>query len=200
VVEISKDRKERDPQWTAARRAAVHRRPKGSIFKGSQIAEGAISALIVAVILIGVVSNMPASAIKQMVAPTLTPIAVGTGLDQFWGMYAPDPPSRLENLEVHVTMADGSDRVWTLPAAQYDRVVGVAASHRWRKLKESLLSELQIRPQFAHWVVHELTLPAERVNRVYLLLRTQALPPPGTSGPGATGVETIYDERLGGNP
>ena len=209
MVAINTDKKERDLQSTAAHRATVDSRSKGSRFKGSrskgsrfkrsQIGEGAISALVVAVILIGVVSNMPASAIKAALAPTLTPIAVETGLDQFWGMYAPDPPSRLENLEVHVTMADGGDRVWTLPA-QYDRVVGVAVSHRWRKLKESLLSEQQIRPQFAHWVVHELTGPSERVSRVQMILRTEVLPPPGTSGPGATGVETIYDEHLAGNP
>ena len=199
MVQLGKDKKERDLQRTAAHRAAVHPLSKGSLFKGSQIAEGAISGLIAAVILIGVVSNMPASAIKQALQPTLQPIAVATGLDQFWGMYAPDPPSRLETLDVHVTMADGGDRVWTLPA-QYDPVVGVAASHRWRKLKESLLSEQQIRPQFAHWVVHELTGPSERVSRVQMILRTEVLPPPGTSGPGATGVETIYDEHLAGNP
>jgi hypothetical protein len=157
-----------------------------------------VSALIVAVILIAVVSNMPASAVKQSLAPVLTPIAAATGLDQFWGMYAPDPPSRLENLEAHVTMADGGDRVWVLPT-QYDRFVGVAASHRWRKLKESLVSEPAIRPQFAHWVVHQLTGPAERANRVYILMRTEVLPPPGTRDRGATGVEIIYDEILARN-
>jgi hypothetical protein len=198
VVDISEDKKETDLEWPPPDRAAVNSRSKGSLLQGSQIGEGAISALIAAVILIGVVSNMPASAIKQALAPTLTPIAVATGLDQFWGMYAPDPPSRLENLEVHVTMADGSDRVWTLPT-QYDRVVGVAASHRWRKLKESLLSEPQIRPQFAHWVVHELTVPAERANRVYMILRAEVLPPPGTRVPGETGAEIIYDEDLARN-
>jgi hypothetical protein len=195
VVDVSEVKKERDLGSAAAERAATNPTSEGSLLKWSQIREGAISALIAAVLLIGVVSNMPDSAIKQALVPTMTPIAVAAGLDQFWGMYAPDPPSRLENLEVDVTMADGGDRVWTLPT-NYDRIVGVAVSHRWRKLKESLLSDPQIRPQIAHWVVHQLTVPAERETRVRLILRTQVLPPPGTSGPGATGAETIYDENL----
>ena len=195
MVDVSEVKKERDLGSAAAERAATNPTSEGSLLKWSQIREGAISALIAAVLLIGVVSNMPDSAIKQALVPTMTPIAVAAGLDQFWGMYAPDPPSRLENLEVDVTMADGGDRVWTLPT-NYDRIVGVAVSHRWRKLKESLLSDPQIRPQIAHWVVHQLTVPAERETRVRLILRTQVLPPPGTSGPGATGAETIYDENL----
>ncbi|MDT5054626.1 MAG: hypothetical protein QOF66_2992 [Mycobacterium sp.] len=198
MVAIEADKREGDLRPTAAHGATVGRRSRESRFKGSQIREGAISALIATVILIGVVSNMPDSAIKAVLAPTLTPIAVGTGLDQFWGMYAPDPPSRLEDLEVHVTMADGGNRVWKLPT-QYDRVVGVAVSHRWRKLKESLLSEPQIRPELAHWVVHQLTVPAERPIRVYMILRTEVLTPPGTSGRGATGVDTLYDEDLAAN-
>ena len=195
MVDVSEVKKEKDLGSAAAERAATNPTSEGSLLKWSQIREGAISALIAAVLLIGVVSNMPDSAIKQALVPTMTPIAVAAGLDQFWGMYAPDPPSRLENLEVDVTMADGGDRVWTLPT-NYDRIVGVAVSHRWRKLKESLLSDPQIRPQIAHWVVHQLTVPAERETRVRLILRTQVLPPPGTSGPGATGAETIYDENL----
>jgi hypothetical protein len=198
VVAIDTNKEEGDLQPTAAHRAAAGRGSAEPRFKISQIREGATSALIVTIILIGVVSNMPNSAIKAAVAPALTPIAVGAGLDQFWGMYAPDPPSRLEDLEVHVTMADGDDRVWTLPL-KYDRVVGVAVSHRWRKLKESLMSEPQIRPQLAHWVVRQLTVPAERPARVYMPSRTEVLPPPGKRERGATGVDVLYDEDLASN-
>ena len=168
------------------------------MLKGSLIGEGAISAMIVVILLTAVVWNMPDSAIKRAVQPGLAPIAMGTGLEQWWSMYAPDPPQRLENLEVHVTMADGTDRMWTLPLSD-DRVIGIVFSHRWRKLKESLESEPEIRADLAHWVVRQLTEPAEQPDRVYMFLRTEVLPPPGTSGPGATGLDPLYDEKLGGN-
>jgi hypothetical protein len=193
-------RKERDFRWTADRVAAVQRQIKESFssLDRSPVGEGAISALIAVVLLIGVVWNMPDAAIKRALAPLLAPIAVSSGLEQYWTMYAPDPPQRLENLEVHVTMADGGDRVWTIQP--HDRVVGVAVHHRWRKLKESLVAEPAIRPDLAHWVVRQLTGPSERPVRVNMILRTEVLPPPGVSGRGETRTETLYDEKLAGTP
>lgn len=196
----SPDRKEHDRRWTAERVAAVQRRIKESVssLDDSPVGEGAISAMIAVVLLIGVVWNLPDSAIKRVLVSPLEPIAVSTGLDQYWTMYAPDPPQRLEKLEVHVTMADGSDRVWTI--APRDRIVGVGAHHRWRKLKESLASEPQIRAGWAHWVVRQLTGPSERPVRVRMILKTQVLPPPGVSGRGEAGTEPLYDENLAGTP
>ena len=54
-------------------------------------------------------------------------------------MYAPNPVRRLEVVEVHVTMADGSDRVWTLQRG--DLVIGPFTWYRWQKLKEQLVRE-----------------------------------------------------------
>jgi hypothetical protein len=180
--------------------AAVQRHIKEfvSSFDGSPVGEGAVSAMIAVVLLIGVVWNMPESAIKRVLVPPLEPIAVSTGLDQYWTMYAPDPPQRLDKLEVHVTMADGGDRVWTIQPR--DRIFGVGAHHRWRKLKESLASEPQIRAGWAHWVVRQLTGPSERPVHVSMILKTEVLPPPGVSGHGETGTETLYDEQLASTP
>jgi hypothetical protein len=194
------ERRETDLSWTADDMAAVQPPIKGSVssLDRSPISEGAISALIGVILLIGVVWNMPDSAIKRALVPPLQPIAVSTGLDQYWTMYAPDPPQRLENLEVHVTMADGAERVWTIQPR--DRIVGVAAHHRWRKLKESLQTEPQIRPAWAHWVVRQLTGPSERPVHVRMILKTEVLPPPGVDGRGEAGTETLYDEALAGPP
>jgi hypothetical protein len=170
-----------------------------AFLKASLIGEGALSALIAAIVLIGVVWNLPDSPIRNALMPAVSPIALGTGLEQSWSMYAPNPPNRNDVLEVHVTMADGSDRMWTLPFSQ-DRVIGVAISHRWRKLKETLFDHPDLRGQVAHWVVGQLTAPSERAVRVQMIVRIQELTLPGTSGPGKTGVDTLYDEKLAGNP
>lgn len=161
------------------------------------IVEGAVGALLALIVLIAVVSNLPAgSSLKQSLSPVLTPIAMATGLEQYWSMYAPNPPQRLEELEVHVTMADGADRVWKLPLDN-DPVVGVAISHRWRKLRETLYSDARSRPALAHWVVDQLTGPSERAVGVQIIVRTERLLAPGQSGRGKTGVETLYKEDLG---
>lgn len=161
------------------------------------VVEGVIGALVALIVLIAVVSNLPAgSSLKQSLDPVLTPIAMATGLEQYWSMYAPNPPQRLEELEVHVTMADGADRVWTLPLEQ-DPVVGVAVSHRWRKLRETLYGDPRSRPALAHWVIDQVSGPGERAVGVQMIVRTETLPAPGQSGPGQTGVETLYQEVLG---
>lgn len=182
-----------DSGWTADHASAVQHS-----FRGSPVGEAAVNCLVIVVVLIGLVSNLPESEIKSRFMPLLGPVAGVTGLDQYWAMYAPNPPRRLEDMEVHVTMADGTDRVWTLPT--YDPLFGVASQHRWRKIKESLVTEPSIRRDFAHWVVRQVARPQEHVERVYILLRTEDLSPPGVRASGDKGQEPLYDEILRGQP
>lgn len=163
----------------------------------SRVRESAISAMIVVILAVGVTYSLPASAIRQVLSPILEPVAITFGLDQNWSLFAPSPPQRQEDIEVHVTMADGIDKVWTLP--QRNPIFGVAFLHRWRKFKESLLTTPGIRSDFAHWVVRELTEPGERAVRVEMLLHTEEMSPPPVRGPGQTAVQTLYVENLAGS-
>lgn len=163
----------------------------------SRIRETAISLVIVVFLAIGVMWNMPASAIKRAVAPILEPIGLSVGLDQNWSLFAPTPPERQENVEVHVAMASGTDKVWTLPRS--NQIFGVPFTHRWRKLKETLLTEPEIRADFAHWVVRELTPPGDRAVHVEMLLHSEDIPAPGVKEQGQTAVKSLYREDLTGN-
>ena len=102
----------------------------------SRIRETAISLMIVVILAIGVVWSLPASAIRNAVSPILAPIGLAAGLDQDWSLFAPTPPVRQENVEVHVAMASGKDEVWTLPTS--NPIFGAPLTHRWRKFKEEL--------------------------------------------------------------
>lgn len=161
-----------------------------------RITEAATTAMIVSILLIAVVWNLPDSAIKRTLTPVLTPLAVSTGLDQRWQMYAPDPIRRLEHLEVGVTMADGEHREWTIPRG--DAVVGPFEWYRWHKLKENAVRQPDIRAGIAQWVVREVTEHGERPIRVVMTLRTETLVPPGQDGSGAVASEILYDELLTG--
>ncbi|MDQ1729915.1 MAG: hypothetical protein QOK10_74 [Pseudonocardiales bacterium] len=155
-----------------------------------------ISALVCVIVLVGVVWNMPDSEVKRTLTPTLQPIASAMSLDQVWRMYAPEPISRLETVEVHVTMAGGADRMWTIHKG--DLVIGPFAWYRWQKLKEQTIREAGTRASIAHWVVRELTNPSEHPIRVQMVFRTEDLPAPGKDGPRTTNVETLYNEDLPG--
>jgi hypothetical protein len=164
--------------------------------ENSVVGQGLISAVVSMVVLTGIVWNLPDSAIKDTFQPTLMPIATATGLMQQWHMYAPDPIQRLEVVDVHVTMADGSDRVWAM--RKDHPVVGQFSWYRWQKLKEQVIRDRGIRPGIAHWVVRQLTVPSEHPIRVQIVFRAEDLPAPGKSGPLATTQEVLYDETLTG--
>ena len=78
-----------------------------------------------------------------------------------------------KNIEVHIAMADGREKVWTLPVSIL--YSALHSAHRWRKLKENLLADKAIRPDFAHWVVREITRPGDHPVRVDMLLQTEDL-------------------------
>jgi len=164
----------------------------------STFGEAVISGLVTAALLIGVVWNMPDSEIKSAMQPGLEPIASAAGLDQRWQMYAPDPIRRLEFLDVHVTMADGTDRIWNVERGNL--LFGQFVWYHWQKLKEQAIRQPEIRADFARWVVRDLTAPPERPIRVRIIFRAQDLPTPGKIGLGPTTEEVLYDETLTGRP
>lgn len=160
----------------------------------SRVREIATSAIIAVILVVVVLFNLPASAITRATSPVVNSIALPLGLDQNWALFAPTPPTRQEDVEVHVSMASGAVKTWTLP--RNNRVFGVPTTHRWRKFKESLLTTPEIRPDFAHWVVRKLAGPGDRPVRVDMVLRTEGIPRPGSNDPGQTAVETLYSEDL----
>jgi hypothetical protein len=113
-------------------------------------------------------------------------------------MYAPEPISALESMQVRVRMADGPDRVWTWQRG--DRVIGPFRWYHWQKLKERAIREPASRRGISHWVVRELTAAGERPVHVEMLFRKELLPAPGQDGPGTVTVESLYDEALTGRP
>jgi hypothetical protein len=193
VVYLGRGGRAPDTGWTVEKLSAIGRR-----FEASLVGEAVISGLVSLVLIIGVVWNLPDAQIRRSLMPVLRPVASAAGLEQGWRMYAPEPIHRLEFVEVHVTMADGADRVWTNQKG--DLVIGPFAWYHWQKLKENLVREPQIRAGVAQWAVRELIEPSERAVRVHMVLRTEDLPAPGTDGPKTTAVDTLYDETLTRRP
>lgn len=164
--------------------------------EGSPLGRALISAVVSVVLLISVVWNLPDSAIKDAFTPPLEPIAAATGLSQQWQMYAPDPIKRLEFVDVHVIMADGTDRVWAM--REDHPVVGQFSWYHWQKLKEQAVRQESIRAGIAHWAVRQLTVPSEHPVRVKMIFHAQSTLPPGHTGPRSTVQEILYDETLTG--
>lgn len=151
--------------------------------------EIAISVMVALLVSIAVVGSLPDSAIKNTAAPLLEPFTRTTGLDQSWGVFSPNPPRKLTEVEVHVIMSDGDDRVWRLDA---DRSL---PGYRWRKLKEEVIRHKALRPGLARYVVREVTAPGERAVRVLMVVQTQTLPLAGEGEPKKV-RKLVFDQKV----
>jgi len=147
----------------------------------------AVSVLIVGILGTAVLASIPNSVFKQMASPVLGPVARATGLDQNWGMFAPNPPRTFSVLEVHVVMADGEDRVWLI--SEDDTMPGLY----WRKIKEEVIKHKEFRDGLAAWVLRKMTKKGERPARVAMLVKTETLP---IKGEVKRSEHIIYDVRL----
>ncbi len=166
-------------------------------FEESRAGKIVISVFIAVFVIVGVVWNIPDSPIKRALTPPVEPVAAATGLDQYWGMYG-TPVKRVEAIEVQIKMADGQTRVWTMqPDAP-----GVGWWDRWIMLRRAVMTDPNVRPQVARWVVRQTTTPDEHPVAVAIVLSTQTLSAPGedeaSSGKPATKI--LYQETLAGRP
>jgi hypothetical protein len=189
VSALSSDGKEKDLGWSAGRFSALQQK-----FEGSLVGEAVISGLAAVILVTCVVWNLPNSAIKAKFMPIITPIALAASLDQGWQMFAPDPPARLDILVVHVTMSNGTERIWTFKPG--DKLVGSFRWYHWQKLREAAVWQKPSQQGFAHYMARELAGPSERPARIIMVLRQEPLPAPGSSAVGAPTEQTIYDEVL----
>ena len=155
-----------------------------------------ISAVIVIVLTTGIVWCLPDSVLKRKMQPVVEPLAMIAGLDQYWGVFAPNPPQRVDTIDVHVMFADGRDVVWNIPRG--DPVVGQYSWYHWQKIKENLVRYPGIRASFCRWVAGEVAGSGATADRVRMVLRTVTLPPPGTSVPAVTSTTVLYDGTLTG--
>lgn len=167
-------------------------------FEQTQLGEAVISALIAVIVLIAVVWSSPDSALKRAAVPPLEPIALASGLDQAWYMFAPDPFRQLETVEVHVTTSSGDERVWTFP---HGNVFDQFSWYHWHKLKEESVKVEDIRAGVTRWAAGQVVDISEYPARAEMILRTETFPAPGVVSPrSSTGSEILYTETLTGPP
>ena len=180
------------------------RRSLGAIqerLESSVAGEAVVSGIVVMVLLIGVVWSLPSSTIQRSITPSIRPAALAFGLDQSWGVFAPNPPRSATAIEVHVLVdEDATQRTWRPPHG--NSVYGQYSWYRWQKLKESVLNPASgfDRSDFVHWVVREITDPNEHPTYVEVVERIDTLPPPGSSAPSKRSFKLVYSERLSGRP
>ena len=188
VAVRDEDKEERSLRSSVGKLSTVQQR-----FEESHLGKVVISGLVAVFLLVGVVWNLPESPIQKSLLPLVQPVAAPAGLDQYWGMYG-TPSRRVETVEVHVKMANGEDRVWTMQPGER----GIGWWDRWIMLRRAVMVDSSVRPQLARWVVREVTEPTERAVGVAVVLRTETLSPPGEGADSKSAMKVLYQEALAG--
>lgn len=149
-------------------------------FERSSLGQLVISAGIVLFLLTEIGTNLPGSAVEREVSEASSWVVRAMGVEQQWGVFAPNPrPSSLD-LEALVTFADGTTATWHLP--QGNDLVENLRYYRWRKWLERVRSDgyPDIWEPTARWIASlydDRGSPVERVDLIRLF-RENALDDP----------------------
>ncbi|MEJ2884950.1 hypothetical protein [Actinomycetospora aeridis] len=154
-----------------------------------------LSVLIVLTLLGMVASTVPPSLVKSTLLDLTQPYLLVTGLDQSWGVFAPNPPRSSNDVLARVDRADGTVGVYPLASGD-----GLSEywDYRWRKYGEQLWTKRGAeheRVAFARWFADQDRAAGHAPTRVTLVRITvpnlPAGPGPDTGAPGETPFFTL---------
>jgi hypothetical protein len=152
----------------------------------------AITGVIVFVIVTLLASNLSESALQRWLARLVQPVRNGLGLDQAWGVFAPDPRSVVFDLEGHIRYGDGSTEVWRPPKGE--PIVHEYRDYHWQKYAERVRLDDQsgLWHPFAVWLARTHDRPGRHPVEVTLVRRWYDLYPPGTNPSHGPWNEYVY--------
>ncbi len=125
-------------------------------------------------------SNLSQSGLQDWLARLVKPVRNGLGLDQTWGVFSPDPRSRVYGFEARIRYGDGTSEVWHWPRG--DPLISEYRSYHWQKWAEQVRLDdesLLWRP-FAEWLARTHNSTGRHPTDVTLVRRWFDLNPPGS--------------------
>ena len=138
-----------------------------------------ISAFLLVTVLAVVVWNLPASELRRQALRPLEPYVRATGLDQNWGVFAPDPRRQSVDLLARVTYADGTRGTWRVPRG--NDIVGAYWDYHWLKWMEWTISDANnhLWEPAAAFIAREERARGREPVQIELVRRWSDLAPPG---------------------
>ena len=139
-----------------------------------------ISAVLVVILLTLLVANLPDSHLYNVLIKADHPVLYGVGLDQNWGVFAPDPRREALKLRALVQYEGGKEESWQVPTG--DDFVGEYWDYRWLKWIEYVTDGRHRHDLFAPaaaWIARRHATHGRHPTQVTLIRRTYELEPPG---------------------
>ena len=147
-------------------------------FERTRAGRAIISLFILATLVTLLTANLPASRLQHVLLQADHPYLYGLGLDQQWGVFAPDPRQETVDVFARVTFADGSLGTWRVPTR--GPAVGEYVDYRWLKWEENVVQpgNVDLWQPVALYAARKLATPRHRPVRVNLVNRHHPVSPP----------------------
>ena len=150
----------------------------GERIERSNAGRAAISAVLVLLLTVVIIMNGQPSTLRDEVVELTAPVTNAVGLDQAWGVFAPDPRNMSLDFFARVSYDDGTTETWRLPEG--GPLFGDYWDYRWRKYLEYLVQDPwadQTRRQFSSYIARELHRGGRTPTRVVLVREMRAVRP-----------------------
>jgi hypothetical protein len=147
--------------------------------ESDSVGRAAITGLIIFVLATLLASNLPDSAIQNWLSKLVQPVRNGVGLDQAWGVFAPDPRSTVYGFEGRIRYDDGTSDIWHWPKG--DPFISEYRDYHWQKWSEQVRLDddsFLWRP-LAVWLARTHDRRGRHPTEVTLVRRWFDLNPPG---------------------
>ena len=157
--------------------------------EASDVGRALISAFVIVTLVVIVAANLPLSELKLKLVRVAEPYIDAVGINQVWGVFAPDPRRQVVALLARIHYGDGSTGIWEPPAGwpfpdSYRDV-------RWRRWLDAAFRE-DFAEFTAAWIARVEADKGRDPVQVDLVKRSYLLFPPGTSPDHSPWMEDVY--------
>ena len=149
-------------------------------FEESKIGTAALSGVLLFILLSLVAANIPTSYLQKKLNKIVLPVRDSVGLDQTWGVFAPEPRSQTFGLYARIAYPDGKSEIWTVPTG--DPYLSEYRTYHWQKWSEYVRLDAQpnLWEPLAIWVARTHDRPNHHPSEVTLVRSWYDLFPPGS--------------------
>lgn len=149
--------------------------------RSARVQRALISVFLVVTIVAVVSHFIYAPDLQRNLFKVTRPYATALGLDQNWGVFAPDPRPQTIDMRARIFYADGTTEWWDLP--DRNPIFGEYVDYRWRKWLEYIVNPafraVLFRP-LAAWLARTHTDARHVPVRIAFVSRWFDLYPPGS--------------------
>jgi hypothetical protein len=141
-----------------------------------------LSLWLVGIVVVMIAGNFYTTGLQGTIRTATQPVRTITGLNQGWGVFAPNPRGTSQYVDGRVDFADGTSTTYLIPKR---RGLGAYADYRWHKYQERIFPDkgAYLWPVYAEYLADRARADGRNPVRVALIRRWSDPLPPGPGPP-----------------